>query len=159
MDKRLLAAGLSGAALIASCSQAPPAVQAPPPPQLQAAPPASPPVVPPLTLEGYKKLVANRVAGASEHLFADPLPEMLKSVVVLDITIDREGRLGKVVVRRSNGFRELENRAIESVRRAAPFAPPSWLARHGDGSVNFLETFLFRDDGRFQIRSLVAVLR
>ena len=28
--------------------------------------------------------------------------------------------------------------------------------RRGEGTVSFLETFLFRDDGRFQIRSLAA---
>jgi hypothetical protein len=28
--------------------------------------------------------------------------------------------------------------------------------RGRDGTVNFLETFLFREDGRYQIRSLVA---
>jgi len=50
----------------------------------------------------------------------------------------------------------LENVALNSVRRAAPFPAPAWSVRRGDGSVNFLETFLFRDDGRFQIRSLVA---
>jgi protein TonB len=158
MDRKLLAAGISGAALAAACAQNPPLAVAPtqPPAQQQAEPPGPPPVIPPLTLEGYKKLVANQIAGASTHLFNDPLPEMLKSVVVLEITIDRQGRLGRVAVRRSNGFRELENRAIDSVRRATPFAAPTWLARHGEGSVSFLETFLFRDDGRFQIRSLVA---
>jgi|SRR6185295_828370 len=157
MATRSLATATIAAALCAACTAPPPAVApAPPPVVLQAEPPAPPPVVPPLTLEGYKKMVANRVAGASQHLFEDPLPDMLKSVVVLDITIDREGKLRRIAVRRSNGFRELENRAIDSVRRAAPFDSPTWLARHGDETVNFLETFLFRADGRFQIRSLIA---
>ena len=114
------------------------------------------PLIPPLTLEGYKKAVASRIASSSGEIFQDPLPDMLKSVVVLDITIDRDGNLARVAVRRSNGFQALDARALDSVRRAAPFAAPTWLARHGEGSVNFLETFLFRDDGRFQIRSLVA---
>jgi protein TonB len=48
----------------------------------------------------------------------------------------------------------LEDRALESVHRAAPFDAPSSQLLRG-GSVHFLETFLFRDDGRFQIRSLV----
>jgi protein TonB len=113
-------------------------------------------LIPPLTLEGYKKSVAERVAHASLDVFGEPLPEMFKSIVVLDITIDRDGNLARVAVRRSNGYRALDARALDSVRRAAPFAAPTWLARHGEGTVNFLETFLFRDDGRFQIRSLVA---
>ena len=113
-------------------------------------------MIPPLTLEGYKKSVADRVASTSPDVFGEPLPEVFKSIVVLDITIDREGRLTKVAVHRSNGFKALESRAIESVRQAAPFSAPAFTVRRSDGSVNFLETFLFRDDGRFRILSLVS---
>lgn len=114
------------------------------------------PLIPPLTLDGYKKAFAQQVARASPFVFAEPVPEMLTSVVVLDITIDRDGRLQGVAVRRSNGYKALENRAMDSVRRAAPFGAPAFTVRRSDGSVNFLETFLFRGDGRFRIRSLVA---
>ncbi len=99
-------------------------------------------------------LVAQRIAGASAETFADPLPEVLRSIVVLEIRIDRNGVPQQVSVRRSNGIRALEQRAQESVRRAGPFDAPSAQLLRG-GSVNFLETFLFREDGRFQIRSLV----
>lgn len=108
-----------------------------------------------MTVDAYKKSVAERVARASPDVFGEPLPEMFKSIVVLDITIDREGRLASVAVRRSNGFKALENRAMDSVRRAAPFGVPAFTVRRVDGTVSFLETFLFRDDGRFQIHSLV----
>ena len=161
MDRRLLVAGFSGAAILAACS-APPPGRAPEQAQAsapQAAPPSPStpvPLIPPLTLEGYKKALAERVASLSEATYDDPVPQVLKSIVVLDITIDREGRLARVAVRRSNGYKALENLAMESVRRAAPFDAPAFTVRGRDGSVNFLETFLFRDDGRFQIRSLVA---
>ncbi|MBI1943847.1 MAG: TonB family protein [Betaproteobacteria bacterium] len=125
-----------------------------PPPA--AAPRAAVPATRAANLDAYKKEVASRIASRSGDLFSDPLPDMLKSVVVLEIRIDRDGRLANVAVRRSNGYRALENRAMDSVRRAAPFDAPSLLVRRGEGSVTFLETFLFRDDGRFQIRSLVA---
>ena len=82
-----------------------------------------------MTLEGYKKSVAERVAYASQDGFLDPLPEMFKSIVVLDITIDREGRLASVSVRRSNGYQALESRALESVRRASPFGAPAFAVR------------------------------
>ena len=131
-------------------SASPQASVSPPP----AAASAPAPLIRPLTLEGYKKSVAERIAGSSRDIFSDPLPEMLKSIVVLDITIDRDGQLTKVAVRRSNGYKALENRAMESVKRAAPFVAPAVTVRGRDGSVSFLETFLFRDDGRFRIRSL-----
>ena len=90
----------------------------------------------------------------SRHVFDEPLPKMLKSVVVLDVTIDHEGKVAAVSVRRSNGYKDLEKIAMNSVRDAAPFAIPSRAVSRRDGSVNFLETFLFRDDGRFQVRTL-----
>lgn len=154
---RLLTACISCAALLAACSTPsgrPPAQS--PAPQAAAAPAPSPaPRIPPLTLEAYKRAVAERIAQASPDIFGEPLPEMFKSVVVLDITIDRDGRLAQVSVRRSNGYKALENRAMDSVKRAAPFGAPAFTVRGRDGSVNFLETFLFRDDGRFRIRTLV----
>jgi periplasmic protein TonB len=156
MDSKYLIAGFSGIALLAACS-APPPVPAPQQAtfQLEVAPAPQLPHLPALTLDGYKKTVAERIASASPDIFSEPLPEMFKSIVVLDITIDREGRLAQVSVRRSNGYKALENRAIESVKRAAPFAAPAFTVRGRDGSVRYLETFLFRDDGRFRIRSLV----
>ena len=109
------------------------------------------------TLDAYKIEVAKRIATSSPDLFADPLPEVLKSIVVLDISIGRDGALQQVSLRRSNGFKALEQRAEASVRNAGPFSVPGPDVLRGAGSVRFLETFLFRDDGRFQIRSLVEM--
>jgi protein TonB len=128
----------------------------PPAPVAKSTSPAKPrPVAPAKTLDGYKVEVAKRIASTSPDLFADPLPEVLKSIVVLDIAIGRDGVPQQVSVRRSNGFRQLEQRAEASVRMAAPFSAPGPEVLRGASSVRFLETFLFRDDGRFQIRSLV----
>ena len=127
---------------------------APPAPQAAVAPAPGAPSLPALSIDAYKKQVAARIAAKNRHMFADPLPEMFKSIVVLDITIDRDGNLVRIAVRRSNGFRQLETRAMDSVREAAPFVAPRAIVRRG-GRVQFLETFLFRDDGRFVIRSLV----
>jgi protein TonB len=154
--------------LLAGCTSAPqptsaPAPQTPP----SALPPAGPDAVPPQaaktapaprmpawTMDGYKKVVAGRIVKANADLQADSLPPMLRSIVVLNLTIDRHGNLAEVSVRRSNGFKQLENRAMESVKRAAPFDAPGTLVHRGDTTVSFLETFLFRDDGRYQVRSL-----
>ncbi len=155
MDGRFLLAGLCGAAVLAACSTQPPGKPVTARQVAPLSPPAAAPLIPPLTLDGYKKEFARRVARASPDIFEEPLPEMFKSIVVLDIAIDREGNLTRVSVRRSNGYKALETRAMQSVQRAAPFSAPAFTLRERDGSVNFLETFLFRDDGRFQIRSLV----
>src|SRR5262249_17244898 len=144
------------AASAAGCAQQRPAT----PPPAAAAPPAAGPIAQPkaiavLTLDGYKREVAARIAAKNQHMFSDPLPEMFKSIVVLDITIDRDGKVAQVTVRRSNGFKQLEARALESVREAAPYVPPNALVGRGASSVHLLEPFLFRADGRFQIRSLI----
>lgn len=160
MNRRFLAVGFSGAAMLAACTAPPPGrapeqSQAGAPPATPSSPAAFAPLIPPLTLDGYKKALAERVARSSTEIFDEPMPEVLKSIVVLDITIDREGGLARVAVRRSNGYKALEERAMDSVRRAAPFGAPAFTVRGRDGSVSFLETFLFRDDGRFRILSLV----
>lgn len=153
MTKRSLCLAL--VVLLGACAGKPSAPVEPRAPAATAPQSESTPLLPAITLDGYKREVAGRIAAKSPHMFTDPLPDMFKSIVVLDITIGRDGALQRVTVRRSNGFKQLEARALESVREAAPYAAPGLLVRHG-GSVNFLETFLFRADGRFQIRSLIG---
>jgi protein TonB len=154
------AVGMILAGLLAACSTPTPPEVAP-----QAAAHASTPAVPPVaanapapspahTIESYKQDFARRVAHSSPAVFHDPLPKMLKSVVVVEVTINRDGRLTHASIRRSNGYKNLETAALHAVHQAAPFPAPSRAIRRSDGSVNFLETFLFRDDGRFQIRTL-----
>ncbi len=157
MKTRWRALGVIGSVVLAACSAPPPAAL---PSGRAATAPAPPPPAPelPVTLDGYKKAFAAQVARASAEVYDEPVPEMLKSIVVLEVTIGRDGSLRKVAVRRSNGYLALEQRALDSVRRAAPFAAPARSVLRADGTVSFLETFLFRGDGRFRIRSLVAAL-
>ena len=116
----------------------------------------SPAIMPSGDLDEYKRQFARSVAAANTRALADALPPILKSVVVLDITIGANGALERVVVWRSNGYTELERTALESVRRigAAPPPPPQTLL--GGQSVRFLETFLFRPDGQYQVRSIAG---
>lgn len=166
MQWRAAAAGGLAAVLLAACAPQtrvpePPAPPPPAPPVSAApvpvpAPIVAAPAVSPFTLEGYKKRVAGRIAVHNPDANDSPLPPMLKSIVVLEITIDRLGNPIEIAVYRSNGFRHLETRALESVVRAAPFELPALGVLQGGGSVTFLETFLFRGDDSFQIRSLVS---
>jgi len=164
MNLRLPLPGIACMALLAACSAPPqgtvplPAVPAVPQSVPQAVTQAAqPPKAPPravLTIDDYKREFAQQVAHANPGIFDDPMPQVLKSIVVLDVTIARDGKLTRVAVYRSNHYKELETAALDSVRRAAPFAPPPAKVRRSDGTVNFLETFLFRDDGQFRIHSL-----
>ena len=153
-QNRILAAvALAG---LASCVPQPPAVAPAPPPALPSV--AAPPdvVVAPASLDDYKRRLAGRIVASNPKVFHDPLPRMMKSIVVLQIRVDSHGRPLRVAVFRSNGFRALEQRAVASVIMAMPLpAPPASLLDEAH-TLNFLETFLFRDDGLFQVRSLVG---
>ena len=78
---------------------------------------------------------------------------MLKSIVVLSIAVAADGKPLRVSVLRTNGYRDLVQRAVDSVHQAAPLPRPDRRLLRG-GQTEFTESWLFRDDGRFQIRSI-----
>jgi protein TonB len=133
-------------------SPASPAAEAGKPPAEEPAVAAVP--LPIATLEDYKRAAAQKIMQASrEHLFEGAPPPMLKSVVVLSIAVNAEGRIASLRVMRGNGHRSLERLAMQSVEAALPLPLPGRLAPRR-GPMEFSETWLFRDDGRFQLRSL-----
>ncbi len=111
----------------------------------------------PVTLDLYKHDLACRIhARNGGQIYQGAPPPVLRSVVVLTFRIDSKGRPVQIAVRRSNGIRGLERRAIQSVRLASPLPVPS-AAMFKRGSTEITETWLFRDDGRFQVRTLAMV--
>ena len=153
-------AALLAVLLVAACgAPTPPAPEkpaAPPPAPVAPAPPqaAIPQLPPPRTpLDAYKRDVAQRILSANAtQTFEGRPPEILQAVVVLQFTIERSGTLTGLKTLRSRHPAQ-EKVALASVRAAAPFpAPPVALLR--SSRVEVAETWLFRDDGKFQIRSL-----
>ena len=155
--KLKVAWGLAAALLLSACAPQSRVALPPPAPVVPPVAVPAPPPPPPVRgdVEAYKALVASEIWLRNAEVYADPVPEMLKSIVVLEITIDRAGNPVGISVYRSNGFKHLETRALESIVRAAPFPAPAPGVLEGPGCVTFLETFLFRADERFQLRSLV----
>jgi protein TonB len=106
------------------------------------------------SLNGYKHDVAQHIyQKCPELLFDGAPPPMLRAVIVLSLSVASDGRPLSVGVVRSNGYDELEAIAVKSVRRAAPLPLPDRSVIRAN-RVDFYETWLFRNDGRFQIRSL-----
>lgn len=103
----------------------------------------------PSSLDAYKRIVALDVVQSTPGAYCQPGDEMLKSVVILEVAIGADGMLLSASVVRANGYPALAQVALDSLKAAAPFAPPE------AGQVQFLETFLFRQDDCFLIRSLV----
>jgi TonB family protein len=106
------------------------------------------------TMDAYKRHFAERVTQHGKDQLADSLPVILKGVIVLDVTIDAQGNVTALKVWRSNGYKDIEQTALASVRKVGRFPAPSAEVLGGASSVRFLETWLFRPDGRFQVRSM-----
>jgi protein TonB len=138
----------------------PPRSQPAPPPPPVAPPPAAAvvepmPDRPGLTLQEYQKEIATAIVrGSAEQTFTGKLPPLLRSVVVLQVSIDSKGMPERVTMFRSNGFAELEKTAITAVYRAAPYPIPGRSLLAGHSSITYTESFLFRNDGRFQVRTV-----
>ena len=64
--------------------------------------------------------------------------EVSQQIMMPEIVSDQ-----KKYTKLSKEYKDLEKIAMNSVRDAAPFAIPSRAVSRRDGSVNFLETFLF----------------
>jgi protein TonB len=109
------------------------------------------------TVDAYKRDLALRIAQINAHkVFAGRPQALLRSVVVLRYAIDARGGLVRSEIMRSNHDRETEATALASLRAAAPFPKPApHLLRHG--RLELAETWLFNNDGRFQLRTIAEV--
>jgi protein TonB len=78
---------------------------------------------------------------------------LLRSVIVVRYTVDGEGRLTRSEIQRGNHDRETEALALSTLRKTAPFPKPAPHLLH-NGRLDLSESWLFDDDGRFQLRSI-----
>ena len=126
---------------------APAAPEAPPKPVVRLAPrdPA---------LESWKVRAAEHIYEANRKDLFEGRPEhLLRAVIVVELTVDRQGKVTNSKIMRSPRIGALDIAALRSLRVASPLpAPPaSTLSR---GALVYQETWLFRKDGRFQLRTL-----
>lgn len=135
-----------GAAPVTRLARNAPAATAPPSPYNTAAP----------TLAAYKAAVAHHVnAHNPAHTFSGRLPPMLPAIVVLNITVDRAGRIMRLEVQRSRDP-DASSVALASMERCGTLPSPQRLLAANVTSLTFSETFLFNDAYHFQLRSLAA---
>lgn len=115
-------------------------------------------LVPPpsLTLDAYKASVARHILERNaDRSFGGRLPPMLPAIVVVSITVDREGQLTDVRVQRSRDP-DASRVALASMLRSGPLPRPEGLLAANSGAMTFSETFLFDRDYRFQLRTLAG---
>lgn len=106
------------------------------------------------TLDSYKRDLAQRIVEVnSTSVFVGHPQALLRAVIVLKYYVDADGKLLRAEILRSNKDRAAEAVALSAVKSAAPFPKPdSHLLRKGQ--VEISESWLFNNDGRFQLRSL-----
>jgi protein TonB len=109
------------------------------------------------TLDSYKADLAQRIYQVNSTRVYTTRPQaLLRSVVVLKYTVDAGGNLVRSEIARSNHDRTTEATALASLRNSAPFPKPApHLLRNG--RVEMHESWLFNNDGRFQLRSIALV--
>ena len=105
-------------------------------------------------LDDWKRVAAERVYAVNRtHLFEGRPEHLLRAVIVVEATVDREGKVTRSKILRSPGIASLDTLALGSLKAASPLpAPPAKLVARGP--LVFSETWLFRKDGRFQLRTL-----
>lgn len=106
------------------------------------------------SIDGYKRDLALRISEVNaSKVYAGRPQALLRSVVVLRYAVDARGNLVRSEIMRSNRDRETESIALATLRNSAPFPKPSsHLLRRGQ--LELSETWLFNNDGRFQLRTI-----
>jgi hypothetical protein len=101
----------------------------------------------------YKLRAARRIQLANPaETFSGPLPDPLQSIPVLEVNLNRDGSVRDIrVLRTPRQSPQTIDMAMRAVQRAAPFEPVGHLPR----PWQFNETFLYNEDFKFQLRSLV----
>ena len=106
------------------------------------------------TLDQYKRELGQRILQVNSTKVYMTRPQaLLRSVIVVRFVVDAQGGLVRSEIARGNHDNELESIAMTALRNTAPFPkpPPALLA---GGRLELSETWLFNNDGKFQIRSV-----
>jgi protein TonB len=106
------------------------------------------------TPEAYKRDLAQRISQTnSTKVYAGRPQALLRSVIVVKYVVDSGGNLLRSEILRSNRDNQTEATALASLKSSAPFPKPMpHLLRNG--RIELSETWLFNNDGRFQLRTI-----
>lgn len=153
------------AVLVSGCGTPPPPAPTASTPAPVAEPrPTAPAVAPGATgprlaprdpaLEAWKLSAAKKIHAVNQKQVFEGRPHhLLKSVTVVEATVDRSGNVVGSRVTRSNGYKDLDQMALNSLKGASPLPSPP-VALVPRGTLVYSETWLFANDGRFQVRTL-----
>lgn len=154
----------AGAALVAACRSGPEPTPTPAPESRSPSAPDAPAVKGPVpatagsarasaaaTPKAYRQDGATHLYGLnSERIFKGKLPPQLYAIGVLEVDIDRTGKVLRLNwLRAPRHAPEVVKEIERTVRAAAPFPAPTRL-----GKVTYTETWLWDKSGNFQLDTL-----
>jgi periplasmic protein TonB len=167
----LKAAASAAVIAAAGCGSAPPSTTTAPAPAASAPAPAAVPSAPPAALgapagsgprlaardpalEQWKRQAAERIHSANApQLFEGRPHHLLQGVIVVDVTVDRSGKVTRSKIVRSPGIARLNDVVLASLKTASPLpAPPPALIK--TGAITYSETWLFTNDSKWRLRTL-----
>jgi len=104
-----------------------------------------------ITPKAYRQDGATHIYGLNkERIFKGKLPPLLYAIGVLEVEIDRTGKVTRLSwLRAPRHAPEVIKEIERTVRAAAPFPAPSRL-----GKVTYTETWLWDKSGHFQLDTL-----
>nr|WP_034378641.1 TonB C-terminal domain-containing protein [Herbaspirillum sp. CF444] len=106
------------------------------------------------SLDDYKADLARRISQVnSTRVHIDRPQALLRSVIVIRYVVDKDGNLVRSEVVRTNKDKVTEATALTTLRNTAPFPKPP-VALLSNGRIELSETWLFNNDGRFQLRTI-----
>jgi protein TonB len=109
------------------------------------------------TLEQYRIRVAQRILERSPSFVLHGTPQaMLRSLVMVAYTVDRDGHVVASSIYRTNGDDDAERTALATLRRASPLPLPPPRLLNARGHLELMEDWLFNNNGRFQLRELAS---
>ena len=148
MARALLGIATLAALWLGGCSSGDLRPAPPPAARLEA---TTPPVSVATNAKDYRKDAARHVyAQQKDRVFQGRLPPMLYAIGVLNVELDRQGRVQALEWRRKPTHAPQVVAEIEQmVRAAAPFPAPTRL-----GQVTYSDVWLWDKSGRFQLDTL-----
>lgn len=105
-------------------------------------------------LASYQHALAHRISQVNSlKVYAGRPQALLRSVIVVKYVIDANGNLLRSEIVRTNRIKINEATALATLKSTAPFPKPA-PALLKNGRLELLETWLFNNDGRFQLRTI-----
>ncbi|MGL4575198.1 MAG: hypothetical protein ACRCV9_10460, partial [Burkholderiaceae bacterium] len=99
----------------------------------------------------YRQAAGNAIYAANAALRSSgTLPALLRSIVVLEVEVDGNGKVALARIKRGGADASLNPVAIDTLRKAS-LPVPSRNLLNRRGTVEYMETWFFDNDGKFQL--------